>query len=111
MRSPNGQSCSIGGGITLATAMAGDTVWRCEDIFKKAVQSGNSVRFEFSDADLQALAEYYPDTGQELVRVRTFLNCVILMHKKMCYEVSTIFRVMGTNSFSCKMVSELPVYD
>jgi hypothetical protein len=111
MRAPNGQSCSIVGGITMATAMAGDTVWRCEDIFKKAVQSGSPVRFEFTDDDLTALAEYYPTMGQELVRVRAFLNCVILMRRKMCYEVSTIFRVIGTNSFSCKMVSELPVYD
>ncbi|MEN9920950.1 MAG: hypothetical protein RL538_843 [Candidatus Parcubacteria bacterium] len=111
MRAPNGQSCTVEGGIILAVSLAGDTVWRCEDIFKSAVETGNPVRFEFTEVDLRALAGYYPNIDYELVRVRTFLNCVILMHKKMSYEVSTIFRVMGTNSFSCKMVSELPVYD
>lgn len=91
--------------------MAGDTVWRCEKIFADAVRTGVPVSFEFSEAELKHLEELYPTVDKELSRVRDFLNCVILMQKKMPYEVSTIFRIAGTSRFSCRMKSELPVYD
>lgn len=111
MRSPNGQSCSVVGGIVIAIAMAGDTVWRCEDIFKKSIKDRSPVRFEFREDELEALKGYYPSIAEEHTRVKEFLNCVILMQNKMSYEISTIIRIVGTNLFSCMMVTESPVYD
>ena len=115
MRSPNGQSCCLGSStgtsLEFASVMAGDTVWRCEMIFQRAVKTGTAVTFEFQDEELALLSQFYPDINNEATLVKTFLNCVILMQKKMPYEISTILRIAGSGKFSCKMVSELPVYD
>lgn len=115
MRSPNGQSCCLGGNVetslTFAIVMAGDIVWRCEPIFDHSVETGQSVTFEFSDEEIALLARLYPEIDNEALLVKTFLNCTILMQKKMPYEISSILRIAGTSRFSCKMVSELPVHD
>jgi hypothetical protein len=115
MRSPNGQSCCLGSSLAssleFALVMAGDTVWRCESIFEQSVKTGAPATFEFRDIELALLAQFYPDIDKEASRVKTFLNRVILMQKKMPYKISTILHMAGTNRFSCRMVKESSVYD
>ena len=110
MRAPNGQSCTLGNGLEYSLVMAGDIVWRCHSHFEKSVKTGVPVRFQFSDDEVNIISSFYKD-GTDMERLRRFLNCVILMQKKMPFEVQSLIHLVGTEMYSCKMVSELPVFD
>jgi hypothetical protein len=111
MRAPNGQTCLIIESKYSSVIVAGDILWRCKEFFERSTRTGIPVVFEFLDEELMQFERFYPNLKNDAVRVKEFLNSVILMQMKMPYEVSTVLHLVWTGGFSCRMVHELPIYD